>query len=398
MTEKLIDCQNVGKLFCRDLKRGLWYGIKDIAKDLLLRHEPCKDSTGIALRKGEFWANKDVSFQVHRGECLGLIGRNGAGKTTLLKMLNGLIKPDAGAIEVRGQVAALIALGAGFNPILTGRENIFVNGSILGISRKTIRAQIDEIIEFAEIKDFIDTPAKNYSSGMQVRLGFAIAAVLAEPDVLLLDEVLAVGDAGFRAKCYAKIAEMIKTAAVILVSHNMEAVSRICDRAILLAGGAVQMDTTPAIASQRYLSSFSPGKENLTVAHGFEVSEISFEQDRIKFGDRLVVRYRVYSPKEISNPIMKLNIYTFSGECVAEFNSINEGIELTLENESNNLIEITLQDVRLHPQDYLVSISIISDRSNHLVWWRNAGKFCVFGEQQGHQAYLIRGSLVNIHE
>ena len=145
------------------------------------------------LRDGEFWAVQDVSFELRRGECLGLIGHNGAGKTTLLKMLNGLIKPDAGSITMRGRVGALIALGAGFNPILTGRENIYINGSVLGLTKKEIDAKIDEIIDFAEIREFIDMPVQSYSSGMSVRLGFAVAANL-EPDILILDEVLAVGD------------------------------------------------------------------------------------------------------------------------------------------------------------------------------------------------------------
>ena len=147
---------------------------------------------GAGLRPGEFWAVKDVSFKLRRGECLGLIGHNGAGKTTLLKMLNGLIKPDAESITMRGRVGALIALGAGFNPILTGRENIYINGSVLGLTKKEIDAKIDEIIDFAEIREFIDMPVQSYSSGMAGRLGFAVATAL-DPDVLIVDEVLAVG-------------------------------------------------------------------------------------------------------------------------------------------------------------------------------------------------------------
>ena len=156
-----------------------------------------KSSSGLvtpeaSLRDGEFFAVKDVSFELRRGDCLGLLGHNGAGKTTLLKMLNGLIKPDAGSIMMRGRVGALIALGAGFNPILTGRENIYINGSVLGLTKKEIDAKIDEIIDFAEIREFIDMPVQSYSSGMAGRLGFAVATAL-DPDVLIVDEVLAVG-------------------------------------------------------------------------------------------------------------------------------------------------------------------------------------------------------------
>src|SRR5206468_4283587 len=195
----LVHVEHVSRRFCRNLRRSLWYGIQDIARDL---NPFGRNSSGgsSSLRKDEFWAVNDVSFELRRGECLGLIGRNGAGKTTLLKMLNGLIKPDCGCIEIRGRVGALIALGAGFNPILTGRENIYVNGAVLGLTKREIDEKIEEIIDFAEIREFIDSPVQSYSSGMQVRLGFAMASSL-NPDILLLDEVLAVGDMGFQAKC-----------------------------------------------------------------------------------------------------------------------------------------------------------------------------------------------------
>ena len=201
------------------------------------------DSTH-GLRAGEFFAVKDVSFELRRGECLGLIGHNGAGKTTLLKMLNGLIKPDAGSITMRGRVGALIALGAGFNPILTGRENIYINGSVLGLTKKEIDAKIDEIIDFAEIREFIDMPVQSYSSGMSVRLGFAVASNM-EPDILILDEVLAVGDIKFRNKCYDKIGSLIKKSAVILVTHNMSHVSTICTRSLLMKKGHSQVFNNP---------------------------------------------------------------------------------------------------------------------------------------------------------
>ncbi len=186
-SDVLIHVEDVSKKFCRNLRRSLWYGLQDTAADLLGRGE-----SSASLRPEEFWAVDDVSFSLKRGECLGLVGRNGAGKTTLLKMLNGLIKPDKGRIEIRGRVGALIALGAGFNPILTGRENVYVNGAVLGLSKREISERIDEIIDFAEIGDFIEAPVQSYSSGMQVRLGFAVATAM-KPDVLLLDEVLAVG-------------------------------------------------------------------------------------------------------------------------------------------------------------------------------------------------------------
>lgn len=252
MSNVLVKVEGVSKKFCRDLKKSLWYGVKDVAADLLpfgsthvseksylvsgsnngdspINNGMTNGSQSSALRSGEFWAVNDISFELKRGECLGLIGRNGAGKTTLLKLLNGLIKPDKGRIEMRGRVGALIALGAGFNPILTGRENIYVNGAVLGLTKRQIDAKLEEIIDFADIREFIDSPVQSYSSGMQVRLGFSIATSV-EPDVLLLDEVLAVGDIAFRVKCFERVGRLLKKAAVILVSHNMAQIPRLCNR------------------------------------------------------------------------------------------------------------------------------------------------------------------------
>jgi lipopolysaccharide transport system ATP-binding protein len=247
--DSLVQVKGVSKKFCRDLKKSLWYGVRDIAAEInpfQSRNEESGDKQFEAgksispiyqaLRKGEFWAVKDVSFELRRGECLGLIGSNGAGKTTLLKMLNGLIKPDHGRIEMHGRVGALIALGAGFNPILTGRENIYVNGAVLGLTKQEIDEKIEDVIDFAEIREFIDSPVQSYSSGMQVRLGFAIATSI-EPDVLLLDEVLAVGDIAFRVKCYERVGRLLKKAAVILVSHNMAQIPRLCNRILYIERG-----------------------------------------------------------------------------------------------------------------------------------------------------------------
>jgi len=231
--EVLIKVEGVRKKFCRSLKKSLWYGVKDIGAEMLGGSRQHNQ-----LRPEEFWAVNGVSFQVRRGECLGLIGRNGAGKTTLLKMLNGLIKPDHGRIEMHGRVGALIALGAGFNPILTGRENIYVNGSVLGLTKKEIDEKIDDIIDFAEIREFIDAPVQSYSSGMQVRLGFAVATAL-EPDILLLDEVLAVGDFAFRTKCFVRISSLLSRAAVIFVSHTEEQLIRICSSGLVLKQGEI---------------------------------------------------------------------------------------------------------------------------------------------------------------
>ena len=227
----LVEVKGLSKKFSRNLKLSLWYGLKEVMNSVFgLKGKRSE------LRKEEFWAIKDINFELRRGECLGLIGQNGAGKSTLLKMLNGLIAPDEGSITMRGKVGALIELGAGFNPILSGRENIYLNGQILGFSKKEIDAKLSAILDFAEIGEFIDSPIQNYSSGMKVRLGFAIAAQM-EPDVLIIDEVLAVGDLGFVLKCFNTIDNLLENTAVIFVSHSMPLVSRICTKIMMIEKG-----------------------------------------------------------------------------------------------------------------------------------------------------------------
>lgn len=228
--EVLIKVNGLSKKFCRSIKRSLWYGTKDMLNAF---SSSVSEKT---LRQDEFWALKDISFEVKRGECLGLIGHNGAGKSTLLKLLNGLIRPDAGSIEMCGRVGALIELGAGFSPLLSGRENVYINGSILGLTKDEIDEKYDEIVEFAELVDFMDTPIQNYSSGMKVRLGFAIAAQV-NPDILLIDEVLAVGDMGFTLKCFNQMDKLLRNTAIILVSHSIPQVARMATNLCVLEKG-----------------------------------------------------------------------------------------------------------------------------------------------------------------
>ena len=201
----------------------------------------------------EFWALKDVNFEIKKGDKVGIIGRNGAGKSTLLKVLSRITEPTTGKIHINGRIASLLEVGTGFHPELTGRENIFLNGAILGMSRAEIKAKFDEIVAFAEVEKFLDTPVKRYSSGMYVRLAFSVAAHL-EPEILVVDEVLAVGDAEFQKKCLGKMGEVSEEGRTILfVSHNMEAILGLCNKAILLKNGKISYmgDTEDAI--QKYL-------------------------------------------------------------------------------------------------------------------------------------------------
>ena len=203
----------------------------------------------------EFWALKDVNFEVRRGEVLGIVGHNGAGKSTLLKILSRITEPTEGRVMLRGRVASLLEVGTGFHPELTGRENIYLNGAILGMSRREITAKFDEIVAFAEIEKFLDTPVKHYSSGMYVRLAFAVAAHL-EPEILVVDEVLAVGDLEFQKKCLGKMDEVSRGEGrtVLFVSHNMAAIAELADRALLLEAGSIAVDGSIADALSTYLA------------------------------------------------------------------------------------------------------------------------------------------------
>ena len=280
--EVLVKVEGLSKKFCKDLKTSLWYGVKDLFSNAL------GDKNERKLRPKEFWALKDINFELRRGECIGLIGHNGAGKSTLLKIINGLIKPDAGKVTTKGRVGALIELGAGFNPILSGRENIYNNGAILGFTKKEIDTKVEEIIDFAEIREFIDMPVQNYSSGMKVRLGFAVAAQM-EPDVLIIDEVLAVGDLGFVLKCFKTIDTILPKTAMIFVSHNMPMISRICTHILLMERGKSETqgnDVSKAI--DLYYGKFSTAEESV-VFDSNVIKLDSIEIETTRYNDKIPV-------------------------------------------------------------------------------------------------------------
>src|SRR5688572_2456457 len=280
----VVEVEQVSKKFCRRLRYSLWYGLTDLAAELTARNG--KDD--LQLRQAEFLAVDDVSFELRPGECIGLIGHNGAGKSTLLKMLNGLVRPDRGRITMRGRVGALIELGAGFSPVLTGRENIYINGAVLGFSKREIDAKFDEIVDFAELGDAIDAPVQTYSSGMHVRLGFSIAAHL-EPNILLIDEVLAVGDASFRLKCMHTIRRKLDSGtSIILVSHQLGYVRSMCSRVLWLDQGKVRSsgDASEVCSTYEYelyqkdnLSGTSPRREFFDSEGGAKIIDVRFRRD-----------------------------------------------------------------------------------------------------------------------
>lgn len=232
--------------------------VENVSKKFMLRNDRPKNlAEGLRSflrrnRRREFWALKDINFDVRAGEAIGLIGHNGAGKSTMLKVLTGILEPNEGEVSTAGRVSALIEVGAGFHQEMTGRENIYLNGTILGMTRTEIKRKLDAIISFAELEDFIDTPVKRYSSGMYARLGFAVAAHV-EPQVLLVDEVLAVGDLAFQTKCFRHMRELIsKGCAVILVTHSMYSAKQLCSRLLWIHEGQVRMDGPADTVAQAY--------------------------------------------------------------------------------------------------------------------------------------------------
>jgi len=267
MNSVVVNVNNVSKKFCRRIKHVMLYGSKDIVKDFF----GVKSKTHL-LRPGEFFAVNNVSFKLMKGETLGIIGVNGSGKSTLLKMINGIYMPDEGYIEVNGRAGALIEIGAGFHPMLTGRENIYINGSILGMAKKEIDKKFEEIVNFSELEDFIDTPVKFYSSGMFVRLGFAIA-VFCNPEILLIDEILSVGDIAFQNKAFKKLYSLKEKAnGIIYVGHNMMHIRNMCDRVIVIDNGKKLFigETSEGIRYfQDFVAKKKPGTDDI-VKGGFK--------------------------------------------------------------------------------------------------------------------------------
>ena len=229
----VLSLNGVAKKFCRNLKRSMMYGLGDIFR-VMAGFAPPTDR----IRKHEFWAINNVTFDVARGGILGLMGQNGSGKTTLLRMISGILPPDRGEIRVRGRLASLISLGAGFHPHMTGRENILLNATLLGMEAELIREHIPRIIAFSELEDFIDSPVATYSSGMRVRLGFAIA-VRTDPDVFLIDEALAVGDQRFKLKCFGELEKLAESTTIIIASHSPQRISRLCHSLKVMEKGRI---------------------------------------------------------------------------------------------------------------------------------------------------------------
>lgn len=332
-----------------------------------------------------FKALNDVSFSVEPGEVMGIIGHNGAGKSTLLKLLSNIASPTNGRLSVKGRVAPLIEVGAGLVGDLTGRENVYLNGSILGMSRSEISQKFDEIVDFAEISEFIDTPVKRYSSGMQMRLGFSIATVV-NAEILIVDEVLAVGDVAFQKKCIDRMENLIRNQkkTVLIVGHNIRQIERICDRMIMLEHGKIKSMGSPGEVSKLFLSTASETSSNQANNNGairpdFSTDELSVKSIKKKNTDQtlsnnltaevfgpITIQIEIESTKEFNNAEVNIGLHNPEKIFVVKSSSSLAGVSLTIP-EGNSTLEVTIPDINLCSGSYGLGIGIY-DWSRRTLW------------------------------
>jgi lipopolysaccharide transport system ATP-binding protein len=364
-----------GNLFSERLQHALGAPLR-----ALRPQQPRSHLKAVAPRGGELWAVRNVSLEIAPGEIVGLIGPNGAGKSTLLKLLSAITPPSEGRITLWGRTATLLEVGTGFHPELTGRENVFVNGAILGMRRREIESRFDEIVEFSGIERFIDTPVKRYSSGMYVRLAFAVAAHL-DPEILLVDEVLAVGDAEFQRKCLGKMHEASELGrTVVFVSHNMESVQRLCTRAYVIDKGGVVAEGTPAHAVTEYLSRAGSGQrggvavipddaERYLGTEEAKLRQVAMsdgqgrETSSVHLGEAFRVALLFEAQRDLDDIVVEVGISTPDGQRVATAQSVDSrGQPVTM---APGLNEIEVQvAMTLLPGEY--TLDVAAHRSNGL--------------------------------
>ncbi|HTR43338.1 MAG TPA: ABC transporter ATP-binding protein [Pseudomonadales bacterium] len=367
---------------------------ENLSKKYILRHQPGKGRHRyVALRDvlahrftqlfkssaqsnngthEEFWALKNVSFEIKPGEAVGIIGRNGAGKSTLLKLLSRITEPSEGQIELEGRIASLLEVGTGFHPELTGRENIFLNGAILGMTRAEIKRKFDEIVAFAEVEKFLDTPVKHFSSGMYTRLAFAVAAHL-EPEILVVDEVLAVGDAAFQKKCLGKMQDVSKSEGrtVLFVSHNMEAIARLCTKCFYLAKGELQMTGAPSEAIKAYSEHSKQVSADVDLAKLPRAFESTAEAQLLRlrslqngqaawcfeYGTPLEFSLEFSVSKPIDDPEIGYQLFSITGVQLASTTTF-QSHRLGRLSSGKYSLKIKIQDLFLNPGTYTLGFSI----------------------------------------
>ena len=402
MSDTAIQVENLGKKYIiRHQAHGSYIALRDVIANKLKRVAknilpPFGRSESYPLKE-EFWALKNVSFEVKQGEVIGIIGRNGAGKTTLLKILSRITEPTTGRFRIKGRVASLLEVGTGFHPELTGRENIFLNGAILGMTRQEIKKKFDEIVAFAETEQFLDTPVKRYSSGMYVRLAFAVAAHL-EPEILLVDEVLAVGDAQFQKKCLGKIENIAEEGRTVLfVSHNMASLRSLCSRAIRLDNGRITDSGHVDQVVEAYLThdakeileqfwddpEIAPGNNFVRI----KSVQLLYENNETGRGaiytnTPLQVKFCFWNFQDSVELNLSLHLYTAAGECVFNVASPPKTFNKGLVEGACNIPGNFLNDGY-----YRLSMMIVQDTSKPLYNLEDALQFHVEDFREGTNWY-----------
>lgn len=388
----IIEVKNLSKKYRIVHEKKPYHTLRE---DLVeLAKTPVRFLRGHRSSKKDFWALKDVDFSVNKGEVLGIIGKNGAGKSTLLKILSRITSPTSGQAILRGRVASLLEVGTGFHPELTGRENIFLNGTLLGMSRQEIKRKFDEIVAFSEIEKFLDTPVKFYSSGMHVRLGFAVAAHL-EPEILIVDEVLAVGDVAFQKKSLGKMSSVAKEGRTVLfVSHNMDAVKKLCQRGILLENGEIKEIGDSSQVIDFYLSKVKEDAVRVPLAGRTRDKDLSLEarftdvslitdkgenQQIVDSTKPLTVRFTIDVREDIGKPVAVHLVFYLSPWIILRFHSEHREKYLRLK-KGKNVVECKIQPTFLTGGDYQLSCSLLHpgrEKLRHIDYIQDAHFFTV---------------------
>lgn len=386
MSDTVIKVDNLSKKYIiRHQQKGRYTALRDViaqgAKDLGRKILSPFSNAQPATTTEDFFALKNISFEIKEGDRVGIIGRNGAGKSTLLKILSRITEPTKGRIEITGRVASLLEVGTGFHPELTGRENIYLNGAILGMSRREIKRKFDEIVAFSEVEKFLDTPVKRYSSGMYVRLAFSIAAHM-EPEILIVDEVLAVGDAQFQKKCLGKMEDVSKKGRTVLfVSHNMAAINQLCGRAILLDQGRISASGDISEVIGEYLSckntdapscdliDYKPRKGTREVLFATAVICNSDKKPCREFsiGDDICFQFRLAVSRELQGKSIKLVVALKRSDGIRVSYMVDVDSQFGIvDARAIENISVTLKDVRFYPDTYFVSFFATSITSTEV--------------------------------
>ncbi len=387
MPATVVTIENLGKRYTiehRQAKRdGMRHAIESAIRAPLawLRSARQRKSQQV-----DFWALKDVSLQIKQGEVVGIIGPNGAGKSTLLKILSRITFPTTGRVRITGRTASLLEVGTGFHQDLTGRENIFLNGAILGMTRAEIVRKFDEIVEFSGVEEFLDTPVKRYSSGMYVRLAFAVAAHL-EPEILVVDEVLAVGDAAFQRKCLGKMGSFAQSGRTVLfVSHNMDAIGSLCQRCLWMKDGRLHKDGPADEIVEDYFNntyseqSFSCSNSDygLTIQKVVLKNHRGEESSQFCPGEDLVIEIYYDAQKSIEKPVIALGVFGINGTCFTS-NMLLDGHRPSLL-KGPGKIKCTFKSIPLLPQNYTIKMIVSANVTEVIVNYQEVAGFSVVGD------------------